>query len=145
VHEHAYALDLKTGTLLWDMPLQSGPLPMRNEAGIPVVHNGVLYVGGAAAAWVNALDAKSGRVLWRKPIYGPVKSAFTVKKGVLYFGDLGGYLWALNAKTGARIGVKSMPTSFNVGSPIIVGKTLVIGSYTGSVYAVPLNDIRAGR
>jgi outer membrane protein assembly factor BamB len=142
VHEHAYALDLQTGKLVWDMPLQSGPLPMRNEAGIPVVHDGVVYAGGAAAPWVNALDAKTGRVIWRKEIYGPVKSAFTVKKGVLYFGDLGGYLWALNARSGARIGVKSMPTSFNVGSPIIVGKTLVIGSFTGSVYAVPLPEIR---
>lgn len=142
VHEHAYALDLETGALVWDMPLQSGPLPMRNEAGIPVVHGGVVYVGGAAAPWVNAIDAATGYVIWRKEIYGPVKSAFTVKNGVVYFGDLGGFLWALNARSGARIGVKSMPTSFNVGSPIIVGKTLVIGSFTGSVYAVPLPEIR---
>lgn len=142
VREHAYALDVKTGALVWDAALQNGPLPIRNEAGIPMVSGGVVYIGGSAAPWVTALDAKTGRVIWQQKIYGPVKSAFTTKGGVLYLGDLAGYLWALNAKSGARIGVKSLPTSFNVGSPIIVGNTLMIGSFTGSVYAIPLGDIR---
>ncbi|HET9097465.1 MAG TPA: PQQ-binding-like beta-propeller repeat protein [Candidatus Baltobacteraceae bacterium] len=142
VRQHAYALDVRTGTLLWDAALEIGPLPINNEAGIPVVKDGVVYIGGAAAPWANALDAKTGRLIWRTKIYGPVKGAFVVKNGVAYLGDLGGFLWALDARTGAKIGVKPMPTSFNVGSPIIAGKTLVIGSFTGSVYAVPLQAIR---
>jgi outer membrane protein assembly factor BamB len=140
--EHAYALDAQTGALLWDVPLQSGPLPINNQAGIPVVDRGVVYVGGSTAPWVNAIDAKTGHVIWSKQIYGPVKGALVVKAGVLYFGDLGGYLWALNARDGAQLGMKSLPTSFNVGSPIVVGNTLIIGSMTGSVYAVPLEHIR---
>lgn len=142
--EHAYALDVRTGRLLWDVALQSGALPIRNQAGIPVVKNGIVYIGGSVSPWVNAIDTRNGRVLWKQQTYGAVKGAFTVRRGVLYFGDVSGYLWALDAHTGRRIGVKSMPTSFNVGSPIIVGKTLVIGSFTGSVYAVPLSAIRSG-
>lgn len=142
VRQHAYALDVQTGALLWDASLETGPLPINNEAGIPVVKDGVVYIGGAAAPWANALDAQTGRLIWRTRLYGPVKGAFAVKRGVVYLGDLGGFLWALNARTGAKIGVKPMPTSFNVGSPIIAGKTLVIGSFTGSVYAVPLQAIR---
>jgi outer membrane protein assembly factor BamB len=143
--EHAYALDAHTGALLWDQPLEDGPLPINNEAGIPVVDRGVLYIGGATAPWVNALDAKTGHVLWRKHIYGPVKSAFVVKDRTLYFGDLSGYLWALDARTGAVIGGESLPTSFNVGSGIAIGNTFIIGSFTGSVYAVPLQAIRDSR
>jgi outer membrane protein assembly factor BamB len=143
--EYAYALDAQSGALLWNMPLEEGPLPINNEAGIPVVDRGVVYIGGATAPWVNALDAKTGRVLWRKHIYGPVKSAFVVKDGALYFGDLSGYLWALDARTGAVIGGESLPTSFNVGSGIAIGNTLVIGSFTGEVYAVPLQNIRDSR
>ena len=142
VREHAYALDAASGKLVWDAALEDGPLPIRNEAGIPVVEGGVLYVGGAAAPWVNALDARTGRAIWKQRIYGAVKGAFAIKSGMLYFGDVSGYLWALNAKSGDKVGVKAMSTSFNVGSPIIVGKTLVIGSLTGSVYAVPLQAIR---
>lgn len=140
--EHVYALDVRTGRLLWDVPLQTGALPIRNQAAIPVVQNGVLYVGNAVSPWVNALDARTGRILWQKQAYGTVKGAITVRRGVLYFGDISGYLWALDAHTGRQLGAKSMPTSFNVGSPIIIGKTLIIGSFTGSVYAVPLSAIR---
>lgn len=143
--EHAYALDARTGSLLWDVSLQDGPLPINNEAGIPVLHGGILYAGVATAAWVNALDSKTGRILWRKKIHGPVKSAFVVKNGVLYFGDLSGYLWALNANNGSRIGMHAFPTSFNVGSGIAVGRTFIIGSFTGLVYAVPLQSIRGSR
>lgn len=142
VREHAFALDARSGALLWDVALESGPLPINNQAGIPVVKDGVLYVGGAAAPWANALDAKSGRVIWKTQIYGPVKGAFVIKDGIAYFGDLSGALWALDAGTGAKLGDESFPTAFNVGSPIIVGDTLVIGSFTGSVYALPLDSIR---
>jgi outer membrane protein assembly factor BamB len=142
VHEHAFALDAQSGALVWDAALESGPLPINNQAGIPVLSNGVLYVGGAAAPWANALDAKTGRLIWKTQTYGPVKGAFVVKNGVAYFGDLSGLLWALNARTGTKIGDKPLPTAFNVGSPIIVGNTLVIGSFTGSVYAMPLDSIR---
>jgi outer membrane protein assembly factor BamB len=143
--QHAFALDARTGALLWDAPLQDGPLPINNEAGIPVVDNGVVYFGVATAPWMNALDARTGRVLWRSQVYGPVKSAVVVKDGVVYFGDLAGYLWALNARNGQRIGGESLPTSFNVGSGIIAGQTLLIGSFTGDVYALPLETIRRSR
>jgi outer membrane protein assembly factor BamB len=62
---------------------------------------------------------------------------------VLYFGDLQGYLWALDEATGKVLGSKKMGTPFNVGSPIVVGRTLVIGSTTGRVTALPLDDIRS--
>lgn len=140
--EHAYALDVRNGALLWDAPLQTGILPIRNQAAIPVVSGGVVYIGSAVSPWVSAIDARAGRVLWRTQTYGAVKGAIAVRQGVLYFGDVSGYLWALDARTGHKLGVMSMPTSFNVGSPIIIGKTLVIGSFTGSVYAVPLSIIR---
>ncbi len=49
---------------------------------------------------------------------------------------------AVDTKTGRAIGDKKMPSGFNVGSPIAVGQTLIVGSRTGSIYAVPLSEIR---
>jgi outer membrane protein assembly factor BamB len=143
--EHAYALDLKTGAHLWDIALQSGTLPPRNEAAIPLLYDGMLYLGSSVSPIMHAIDPSSGRIVWQAKAGAPVKAGSVAVDGVLYFGDLSGRLWAVNAKTGAFVGVKKMASGFNVGSPIVVGQTLITGSRTGSVYAIPLADIRDGR
>ena len=142
--QHAYALDVKTGAIDWDVPLQSGVLPPRNEAAIPLLEGGVAFFGSAVSPYVHALDAATGHVVWQTKVYGPVKGGMVLANGTVYFGDGKGYLWALNAKTGAVVGNRKMPSGFNVGSPILVGETLVIGSRTGSVYALPVESIRSG-
>ena len=143
--QRAYALDVRTGAKLWDVPLQSGILPPRNEAAIPLLDGGLVYFGSSLAPYMHALDAATGRVVWQTKVRAPVKGGSVLVGGTLYFGDLAGYLWAANARTGAVLGCKKMPSGFNVASPIAVGNTLVIGSRTGSVYALPLDEIRNGR
>jgi outer membrane protein assembly factor BamB len=141
----AYALDAATGKRLWDVELERGILPKRNEGAIPLLVNGILYVGSAIAPAMHAVDAASGRLLWRTAARGAVKGGIAERDGVLYYGDLGGYLWAVNAKSGAVIGVKNMHAPFNVGSPLIAGDTLIIGSRGGTLLAVPLDEIRTAR
>lgn len=140
--ERAYALRVSDGSPLWDVALDSGPLPERNEAAIPLLADGLLYLGSAIAPAMHALDATTGIPAWETPTHGTVKGGVVDVDGIVYFGDLGGYLWALDAKTGRVVGDKFMHTAFNVGSPIVYGKTLIIGSDSGSVLAVPLQAIR---
>jgi outer membrane protein assembly factor BamB len=140
--ERAYAVDVRTGALLWDVALEGGTLPGRNEAAIPMLSGGLLYLGSAVAPWMHALDARSGMLVWEMPARGAVKGGVVEVDGIVYFGDLGGYLWALDARTGRVVGVKNMRTAFNVGSPIVAGQTLIVGSDSGSVIAVPLAAIR---
>ncbi|HKU66898.1 MAG TPA: PQQ-binding-like beta-propeller repeat protein [Candidatus Baltobacteraceae bacterium] len=141
----AFALDAKTGKKVWDTFLESGILPQRNEAAIPLLANGTLYMGSSLSPTMHAIDPKTGALKWRITTHGPVKGGIVNAGGTLYFGDLGGYLWAVNANTGVVVGVKNMHSSFNVGSPIIAGQTLIIGSKGGSVVALPLATIRSGR
>ncbi|HEY5342015.1 MAG TPA: PQQ-binding-like beta-propeller repeat protein [Candidatus Aquilonibacter sp.] len=91
---------------------------------------------------MHAIDAKTGHVLWQCKTHGPVKGGSVLVDGALYFGDLRGFLWAVDAKTGRVVGDVRMPSGFNVGSPIAVGRTLIVGSRTGSIYAEPLSAIR---
>jgi outer membrane protein assembly factor BamB len=143
VVERVYGIDADTGIHLWNVKLEAGTLPERNEASIPLFAGGVLYVGSAVANMMHALDPiADGKLIWKTRVKGPVKSGSVLVAGVLYFGDLEGYLWALDAKTGRVIGSKYMHTQFNVGSPVVDGRTLVIGSNTGRVIAIPLQDIR---
>ncbi len=143
--QHAYALDVRTGAKLWDVTLQGGTLPWRNEGAIPMMLDGVVYFGSAISPYMHALDAKTGRTIWEVKVHAPVKGGLVSTNGRIYFGDLKGYLWSFDAKTGREVGCKKMRSGFNVGSPIIVGKTLIVGSRTGSIYAVPLADIDSGK
>lgn len=141
--ERAYAVDVRTGAILWDVALEGGTLPGRNEAAIPLLSDGLLYLGSAVAPWMHALDARSGMLVWETQARGVVKGGVVEVDGIVYFGDLGGYLWALDARTGRAVGVKNMHAAFNVGSPIVAGQTLIVGSDSGSVIAVPLAAIRS--
>lgn len=143
--QRAYALDVATGKKLWDVPLESGVLPERNEASIPLVADNSVFLGSALAPFVHAFDPQTGHIKWRTQVRGPVKGGIVWLDGTIYFGDLAGYLWAIDGRTGKIIGDKKMGTSFNVGSPIVAGKTLFIGSLGGTVFAVPLKTIRGTR
>jgi outer membrane protein assembly factor BamB len=140
--QRAYAIDLSSGKLDWDVALEKGTLPERNEGAIPLLADGVLYLGSALGPWMHALDTTSGALVWEMRTHGPVKGGIVDVAGIVYFGDLGGYLWALDAKTGHVVGDKFMRTQFNVGSPMVDGQTLIIGSNSGAIIAVPLQDIR---
>ncbi|MBV9027528.1 MAG: PQQ-binding-like beta-propeller repeat protein [Candidatus Eremiobacteraeota bacterium] len=140
--ERVYALDLSSGAPVWDVALEAGELPIRNEAAIPMLAGGLLYLGSSVSPWMHAMDATTGMVAWERKTRGAVKGGIVALDGAIYFGDLGGYLWALDAKTGNVIGDKQMHTAFNVGSPIVVGQTLIIGSDSGAVIAIPLEQIR---
>ena len=140
--QRAYAVDLASGTIAWDVAYAWGTIPKWNEAAVPTVVQSTVYMGSSLASSVFALDAENGRTLWQTTVRGPVKGAIVEQRGVLYCGDLAGYLWALDARTGRVIGSKNANVPFNVGSPLIVGRTLVIGSNSGALLAVPLVQIR---
>lgn len=143
--QHVYAIDVRKGKLAWDVALDRGTLPDRNEAGIPLYDAHRVFLGSAVEASVHALDAATGAVVWRTPVHGPVKGGLVAVDGTVYCADEAGYLWALDERTGAVVGSKKMDVPFNVGSPIVAGKTLVVGANTGRVIAIPLAEIRAGQ
>jgi outer membrane protein assembly factor BamB len=139
--ERVYALDAKTGALLWDVGLETAVVPPRNESAIPLVARGRLFLGSAIAPYVHAIDPATGKVLWTVKVGGPVLGGIVEKDGRIFFGDLAGNLWAVNATTGDVVGKLKTQTPFNVGSPVIVGDSLIIGSQTGSISAIPLDQI----
>lgn len=140
--QHAYALDLRTGTLLWDRVLGQGEVPSRNEGAIPLVHNGIVYMGSSVAPEMHALDGRTGRLLWKRTVRGAVKSGSVIVDGTQYFGDLGGMLWALDSERGTVRSSLRTGLPFNVASPIVVNRTLIIGSRDGTVLAIPLDAVR---
>lgn len=143
--QRAYALFANSGALAWDVALERGVVPVRNQTAIPLVDRGAVFMGSALVPYVHAMDAATGQLRWRTRVRGPVKGGIVAAGGVLYCGDLTGYLWAIDERTGRIIGAMNERTPFNVGSPLIDGRTLIVGSGKGRVVAVPLRTLREGR
>jgi outer membrane protein assembly factor BamB len=141
-NERAYAVDVNTGKKIWDVQIDSGTVPPRNEAAIPLIADGMVFMGSSMEPVMTALDPATGKIVWQRKVNGNVLNGPVCVDSVLYFGDLGGYLWALDAKTGNLIGNVNAHMPFNVGSAIVTGETLIIGSRGGTLIAVPLKVIR---
>jgi outer membrane protein assembly factor BamB len=143
--QRIFAVDVNTGAKVWDIATERATLGPRNEAAIPLLYDGVLCVGSALAPVMHGIRAADGNMLWTLKTHGPVKGGAVAVDGIAYFGDFGGYLWAVDVHSGTVVGVKNMHARFNVGSPIVDGKTLIDGSDGGAIMAVPLADIRQSR
>jgi alcohol dehydrogenase (cytochrome c) len=86
----------------------SWSLPPGSNEGIPLVHDGTLFVHGMGDR-VQALDAKTGDLLWEYRRRLPQGVSPTVKRGMalyrdrLYIGTSDAHVIALDAKTGKLV------------------------------------------
>jgi outer membrane protein assembly factor BamB len=119
----------------------------------PVIGYGRLYVGTNRGR-VLAIDARTGRVAWRRELGRCIAASPTLGAGVVYVAlmspapcthpdrQAAGMLVALNARTGRvlwrfRSGVIES-------SPLLVGGLVLFGSWDHRVYAVDVRTHRAG-
>ncbi|MBD3240502.1 MAG: PQQ-binding-like beta-propeller repeat protein, partial [Chitinivibrionales bacterium] len=67
----------------------------------PVMADGAVFAGSSSDDAVRAVDARTGTVLWRLTLNGPIRFAPVYGPGRLYVGADDGYLYCLNARDGA--------------------------------------------
>ena len=143
MHGDFFAVDAKTGKLVWHRDL--GYI----SAASPAIGDGVVYQPlmnprgaerGASSGLVVALDAETGKEIWRFRT-GAVESSPLLVDGTLYFGTFDHRLYALDPDT------KHVRWSFQTadrvkGGPAYWHGTVYTGSYDGKVYAL---DARRGK
>lgn len=145
--------------LAWQAELGTG----RGLEATPVVIDGVMYTSGVAGR-VYAYDAASGKPLWR---FEPqvdmqinrtvccdmVNRGVAVARGKVYVTSLDGWMYALDAKTGALVwkadAIEDRKRGDNsTGAPEVAGDVVVIGN-AGAEYDVRGNvsafDLETGR
>jgi len=139
------------GTLLWG-PIWRSITPYTRMAPAAAAGNGIYYEFTMETMSWRAFSLKTGQLLWgptalgnTKDIYGYYSQSFIAAYGAVYMSDLGGYVYALNATTGARLwtfytGDAGLETPYGV-YPLYNlavaadGKIYVLG---GHVYSPPL-------
>ncbi len=127
-----FAVDVATGAKAWvnDVTLD-GAL-----AGSPALgERDVLFIGSFGSR-MYAVDTASGDVLWSVPTKGWVWGGPVVDAQTVYFGDLEGYFYALDAQSGEQKWPPVHPDGPVVGSPLVVDDRVVFTTEAGSVYAV---------
>jgi PQQ-dependent dehydrogenase (methanol/ethanol family) len=117
---------------------------------VPLVVDGIMYTTGpvAGAAEVLALDARTGRQLWRyqrkqkaKNPYeiNPFNRGVTILGNRLFFGTLDAALVALDARTGTllwEVQVADTMLGYSITSPPLVVKDRIVTGIAGGEFGV---------
>lgn len=113
----------------------ASPAP-QNAAAPAIVGNTIYY---ACRDRLYALDAETGRVLWRYPVDQPLNAQFrtmpAVSGGIVYVGATDGNLYALSADTGRYLWAFRTQGAI-LSHPTVVNDVVYFGSADGRVYAV---------
>lgn len=142
-----WALNPSNGSVLWETQvgpggtqggIQWGTAADGRRIYVAITNNNTYAYtlkSGQTINWGSwsALDRTTGKILWQTPDPTPGAldaGAMTVANGVVYAGSMSGYMYALNAATGAIL------WSFNSGGSVIGGPAIVDGVlYWGTGYA----------
>jgi len=131
---HLYIYDIETGNEVWKSEDLGGTMIAQ-----PLLSSeGVLYQGTFGNE-IIALDTINREILWRFPTQGWVWSAPVLDDGKLFFGDLEGIVYAVNAADGSLVWKIQPDISDNCGvfgRPLVVEDSLYFASRTGILYSV---------
>jgi len=130
-----YAFDLKTGAERWVHRTEGDTLDSakwgfdrRAIQGSPAIADGTVYIGSRDSG-LYAIDLATGRRRWRFSHRGSwVLASPSVRDGKVYVGSSDGHFFQAVDSSGKEIW--RLPTDANMlGSPLLVGNTLVSGTY----------------
>ncbi|MFJ6690479.1 PQQ-binding-like beta-propeller repeat protein [Streptomyces sp. NPDC091294] len=126
-----YAVSAATGEKLWEV----------RESGLffvpPTATGETVLVGnllGSEQNILRALDARTGRVIWKRQLADDSLTRPVTADGTVYVvGD--GVLYALRADTGTTVWRYATKTSVRA-APLVVGDTVYLSTATGKVCAI---------
>jgi eukaryotic-like serine/threonine-protein kinase len=138
-----YALDAATGKERWRFKTGEDP-DIHNQVGIQssaVVADGIVYFG-CRDSNLYAVNAESGKKVWAYNNKGSwVIASPLVKDGKLYFETSdSGMFHTVDAKTGVEIFSMKFSGWPTFSSPILAGDVLYLGSLSGRLFAIDLNE-----
>jgi outer membrane protein assembly factor BamB len=119
------------GGMLWSAPISPTPL-----AGSPAAGSSGSVLVGSNSGWIHAVDAKSGRILWKQPVGSALTGPLaTSAEGIVYAGTDGGRLLGI-APGGATLWKLEIGASIAGGVAVDSDGTIYVGDALGRLTAV---------
>lgn len=138
VHQFAWALDTRTGALIWQKDEGAGILPDFFSAGVPTVLGGVVYIPTPANKGLDARGATNGLLHWHLQIDGRSRSAPVVIKDRIYTSDDTGMVYDIRRAGGVLLHRMHLGGGVsNVGVVLSNGVLYVPNALGGVVDALP--------
>jgi outer membrane protein assembly factor BamB len=125
-----YAVNAADGQLRWRFDQQ---ISWVNSS--PAVADGRVYAGSSDGRFIQCVDARTGKEVWRLKTESLVWSSPALAGQTLYVGDWAGNLYALNRSTGAEMW-RYRAQKRVLSSPLVADGRLYFGSDDGAVYAI---------
>jgi outer membrane protein assembly factor BamB len=111
------------------------------NASAPTYSNGRLYISNLDPGQVQALNAQSGKVVWRHPFPGRTESSPLVVGNEVIAGCECGSVYALNAQTGKEMWSTAVGGAVKA-SPAYDKGTVFVGDYSGQMTALRASNGR---
>jgi outer membrane protein assembly factor BamB len=126
---HAFALDAKTGKVLWKRRVAT------LNASSPTFANHRLYVANLGPGHLLSIDPKNGHTVWKKILPGRSESSPVVVGRRVFFGDESGTMFAVDRRNGHTIWTTQLCGSIKA-APAYQHGILFVGDYGGCMSAV---------
>lgn len=140
----AFALDPRSGEVVWIQPIGSGKIPVGFVAPTPVISEKTVYFHNPISETSVALDTASGAIRWQTQMDVP-DGKFSWGPGVVIGNRLiqpvGPELYTFDANSGAILNRTFVGGSFTYNHPTVAGGVLYIGNSWGWVSAMPLMKV----
>ena len=139
--------DADSGKILWQANMGRGPKPPAFKGGVPMIHEGVVYIGTPVNDVLQAYDLKTGEKKWSWTVpdagaAGAARGAATYYHDILYVAT-GENVYALNPKDGHLLHSYHVGGRFGIVNPVIAGGTMYLSNSWDWLIALPLNKLRA--
>lgn len=131
------AYDAASGAKKWF--LETAPKDSEDPAiGGGIAADGERVYATTGFGEVLAIQANSGKVIWRHALLNPIRAAPTVANGHVYVVSIDNQLSALNAETGEvdwqHRGIAEAATLMGASSPAVAGDSVVVAYASGEIY-----------
>ena len=137
------AIDVTKQEILWTQTTATENEPADALGGGLAYEEGMLYATTSFGE-VIALNPKDGKIIWRKSIGTPIRSAPTVKDGRLYTVTINNELHTLNTKTGESLwmhsGITEPAILLGGSNPAVTSNAVVVTYSSGEIYALHVEN-----